>query len=122
MELLQKEERLRSKERELERKAKELEEKERTAARKREKEKELERAQKEREAKEREAQQQASAAAGASRGTAESDEIPNEYLCPITLNIMTVLMNQSPPPLSLPPTHFSLSRSLLRTLERGRSR
>jgi hypothetical protein len=77
-ELMRKEEQLRSREREIERKMKELEDQQRMAAR-----------QKARESQVKEESRRSSAAGTISAtAAAESDEVPNEYLCPITMDIM----------------------------------
>ena len=76
-ELMRKEEQLRSKEREIERKMKELEDQQRMAARQRARESQV-----------KEESKRSSAAGTASAAAAESDEVPNEYLCPITMDIM----------------------------------
>jgi hypothetical protein len=75
---------LRSREREIERKMKELEDKERVAARQRMQESERN---KERERERREGERQG--ARGPEGPEAQAgDEIPNEFLCPITMDIM----------------------------------
>ena len=81
--LLRKEELLRSRERELARKMKELESKEREAARQREQDQ----AQREREGERRRGASGAEPAV--STGKERDDDVPNEYLCPITMDIMS---------------------------------
>jgi len=80
--LMNKEKALRSRELEIERKMKELEVKERLAARQNQKDKEK---------RERDSMHEAAdrpSAVAASASAPDMDEVPNEYLCPITMDLM----------------------------------